>query len=496
MSALPAIAAILLLPLLLGLSLVRLLGLRVLRDPLYVLASAWTTGAMAVGLILFALLSCDLRPDGLLLWLTILGPTLIATYFARRRPGMPTLHPPRRWWGRLLFALGLGASLFVALDWMLAADARAVVAGDESGIWAAKAKAIWVSGGFNESFRERSGPGAMIFHKDYPLLNPLLQVFTFGLRGELCDVENRLPMQASMLALILVLGCGLARRLPLALAGLLLPIATTGRVWEFLSSYAYADHMVALGFALAVEAWLRFHEEGERRHLVLVGVGLSFMVWSKNEGTLILLALVCATLLARVLRRSWGSAPGPRLGPAAIPCLLSPLALIALQRAFNARFDFRNDLISRNSGDPLWVLIPRQFSERIDIVAKHFAEDLFWEPLFELPSLSLGSAGHAEHNAALGVVLLLFLLRPRASLRGALMIPVTAVAFALIGYYLVYIGSFHRDIAWHLETSSARVLFSLVPAALLLGAASLGAKLDLRGQDDADAMPTRGAKDA
>jgi uncharacterized membrane protein len=91
-----------------------------------------------------------------------------------------------------------------------------------------------------------------------------------------------------------------------------------------------------------------------------------------------------------------------------------------------------------------------QFSARVGAVATYS-----WSALLSAP----GARG-------LLAVLLASVFMPQVWAREELRLPTLALALAMLGVHVVYIGSY-QNLDWHLEHSYNRVMFQLVPAACL-----------------------------
>ena len=158
---------------------------------------------------------------------------------------------------RLLFLAVVALLLLHGLDVATARNALPILAGDEGNIWTAKAKVLHVAiDSIGPAFREEAS--LFVQHPDYPLLNPLLQLGVFEIAGRLTAADSRLPIQAVMLALIVLTASSLRRHVrPAVAAAMLLALFTTD-MSRFLTGSAYADNLVMFGTLAAVDAWSRF----------------------------------------------------------------------------------------------------------------------------------------------------------------------------------------------------------------------------------------------
>ena len=296
-------------------------------------------------------------------------------FLARRRETPPPLDitPRSSWFGTPVLILVLIGTVYCSLADSIDGNDKIVVLGDGANIWAAKAKAVHAAGGLNEEFRERTGRRAPVYHKDYPLLNPMLQVWVFAHAGEITQVANRVPMQLFMIAMLLALAAALRRQVhPLVAAALLFVLATTLPMMRFLAQWAYADHMVAMGFLVMIDAWWLRRRTRDDRAFVLLMMAIGFTLWSKNEGLLLLTAGGGAALIAlgaRWKRRELQPVRGLRWSWIALP-----IGIMVAHRAINSHFGFENDLQTHGLNE----LIRDQFGDRWRIVLTAVFNEALW----------------------------------------------------------------------------------------------------------------------
>ena len=371
----------------------------------------------------------------------------------------------------LAFALCTTFAFVTAVLRLLHGTLRPIVEDDEANFWALKAQMLFVKGGFSEAF------GALaqeprLYNADYPLFNPLLQVWSFANAGELTHVANRVPIQLFGLALLGVLTPALFRVARPGLAGLLLVVCASLAEVSSQLQRGHGDLMVALGALVACDAWLRWHASRERVWLRLAGFGLAFLVWSKNEGLLVLVALVGAALLVSLLRRlaallsertaerGGDLARGPSgTGLAsAWPWALFPGAVVLLSRTVNAHFGWKSGFLQNDLREgTILDLLRSQFAERIGPVLSYYWHELALAPAFS-GGLLLLLAG-------------LWLCAPRRLAASPLAVVSLTAGIVYVGHMLVFIGAPH-DLTWHLTTAAQRIGFQPLPAVTLIVAAA------------------------
>lgn len=431
----------LLLPGWMGVVLLRAIGLRFCDDRIGYLAWMWLAGCLVIAAGLQ--LAMELHVPVSFRWLV---PVALGGILSRIR-ALP--------YDRAASSHGRCYALFVAggvglcLLFVAAGMERPCIEGDEGNIWSLKAKSLLVDwpAGF-------AAAQVHNLHPDYPQCNPLLQVWIHLWNGapDFVHFENRWIVQFCDVALFVAVAAALRRRLPAIAAASLSSLLLLEPEFQGLCRTAYADGMVALGLVVAVDAFLRWRDGGDRRFGWLAGLALAFALWSKNET---MLYLLCAGIAAG-MTRCW-VAPQRGGWKRENLVLLVPAALVIANTAiWNARFGMKSDLLGANpTGKSMFALMAEQWRERVPAM---FAE---------AASVFL-SLAHA--HVVFAVLLLGVVCVPRVALGQRLALPVIALLGALIGIHVVYVGSF-LPLRMHLDTSYARVLFQLLPAALVLVAA-------------------------
>lgn len=383
---------------------------------------------------------------GALLWWRGLGPARLPRTRAERWLGVATL---------VLVA--------IVVDRCLLQNLQPVTFGDEADIWAAKAKVLYGSPGFELGF----GLGLYVSHPDYPLWNPLVQVLSFAHAGAVQQYENRLPVQGFAVALLLLLSAAVQRRCSPLIAVLAL-CAFTATNFLHIGITCYADVMLAFAMLAAVDGWLRWQETGERSWFALACIGLAAALFSKNEGSLLAAAALLALLLARLLRarNATGLQPGR-----ALLWLCVPLFAVLVHRGFNSHFGVSNDLLDPQfgKGQGLFERIVGLFPERAWTVAKFYGGLLI--------DRGPGPDGEITHLPLGRLLVLSFLVaavgRGRRLLQGTTGAILLFVVMALTGYMLVFVGTY-QWLEWHLRTAADRTVLHVLPVATLGLCMSLG----------------------
>jgi hypothetical protein len=444
MAVLPAAWAVLA-PWLLGVLVLRALGLRPRNDPLAFAGWSLCAGSLALGVLLLTALLLGVPPG----WFWVLPLCGAAALAFWRRPAatLPPVPVDGPWW-----LCGVGALLALTVLRMLAASAWPCFEGDEGNIWSLKAKTLFA--GLGPEFASMQ---VFNLHPDYPLLNPLLQTWVYACNGGIVLFENRWPVLCFVPAMVLIAAAALRRCLRPLPAFLVLVLLVGCREMRISSGRAFGDAMVACGMLLLLDGWLRWQDSPQPQYRRLAALGLAVAAWSKNETAMYVCAIAAGAAITALLERR-------RLRPLCLLPWIGPaIAVLAVQWTFNWSFGLHNDLLGHNpTGKGMAALLLEQFPERV------------------LPVLLRAGAEMIDPGSPQGAMLLLVPLGLFwAWWRGLfprLWVPGFALLVALAGMHAVYVGSF-LDLQRHMDTSYARVLFQALPAALLWLAALAAAML-------------------
>lgn len=446
-------------PLLLGFSIVRALGLDGRADRLAAAGYAYVAGAFATGLVLVAWLIAGLPLDRWLLNGVLAAAAAVVELAGRRRsrPSAPAaLAEPVPFagaapWKQAVFWIAFGTSVAVVCDHALLASLRPVFDSDEAFIWSPRAKVLFHAGGMNEAFRAEileSTPDSadVVSHKDYPLLNSLLHLLVYVDAGRITDFENRLPMQAFGLALVCIAGAALRRLAgPLVAAAMLVMlISETPVAYSF--RFSMADGMVSVGLLCAADCLLRETSTKDPAWARMGGLSLAFLAWTKHEGAL--LAVFVAVLVLLFSRRR------------AAVWLVPPALVVAMTWAINQWFGFQNDLLQSGTAEgPIWPKLLAPFDERGRMIAAWFWRDY---------------AGAPKASRLLLFPLVLAPFHPAVRERRVLFAAALALLLAIAADLWIF-ASTPRPFEWHWGTAGVRVLSQLNPAIALVVGGMAGA---------------------
>lgn len=313
------------LPWLLGMALLRLLGLDRRSDALAFWGWSWVLGALGSALLLGLWLAfggslgTGSAPALLLLFASA------GAYSLGRRLRPSALEPlpearrlkgPR--WERMLFQSALLFALLVSLDRVLEGSQFAVFSSDEALRWGLAAKQLFL-GSSLEVLGERP---------QVPPLNPLLQAWGFHCAGALTPSAQRLLLQAFSPALVLLLAAALRCVVRPGVAAALLLIACGLTPFISAAWLGSSDLMLGVGALIGLDGLLRWRRDRERAWLCLSGCGMLLALGADWNGI-----WVWGALLVAWAWRGLGQRIGNRraLGLA----LLCALALFLARRGFS-----------------------------------------------------------------------------------------------------------------------------------------------------------------
>jgi len=342
------------------------------------------------------------------------------------------------------WATGVAIALFVERCLVAAADPIRV--SDEAFNWAAKAKAL-----FAGPWSRIGEPLAhFVSHADYPLLDPLAQMQAFAAAGRILHWENRAPVQAFGVALLLLLGPALAARArPVAASAALL--AFLGTRFSTYGATAYADVMLATLAFGAFDALSRARATDGRVWWPVACVLLAGAVATKQEGLLVAGAVLAPFAAERALA-------GPRRAVAGwrrAIWLVVPALAAAGQARFIVAYGLANDMLDAPGRAGLATRIVAQAGTHGPKVLDYHFELLLDGAATGWLPLGLFVA------APLAVVL-----RGRDVVAGVVAHACCACGLALAAYMAVFVGTVH-DLAWHLGVAADRTTLHILPIAAL-----------------------------
>lgn len=450
------VVLVLALPLLLGGAGCRAIGLSAKTDPIAIWGWRWCVGALALAG--FTLAWLFTAPDVTQPWPLVTACLLAAgaTWFVTRH--RPTLPPTRLVTSSpaesVFFLVILGFVLLVQLQRIVTSTLEPVLFDDEANFWATNAKVLFESGGFTPEFAtEIVRP--RFRNTDYPLLNPLLQVWTFAQAGEITHVANRFPIQAFALAQTLIFAGALRRVIRPALAGFILLAAAAAGEATLQLGTLNSDLLVGLGALVSLDAWWRWQSADEPRFAPLAAIGLALSAWAKNEGTLVVLAALAAVFLVGLARRPRTLLPSRRAA-----WLVIPIGVLLLSAWLKRHYELSNLFLDHpNAEEPLLPTLLHKGPERLRRLAGWY---------FERFVVDWRSTHGALHAFLFGALLFW-----KRAFDRRLAVPLAALFLFTAGVVTVFLGTPHT-LDWHLNTAAVRVHFQSVPVAWLIVAALAG----------------------
>ncbi len=209
------------------------------------------------------------------------------------------------------------------------------------------------------------------------------------------------------------------------------------------AAWQYADLPLALFMTASLACLALHHRFGGRGPLVLAGAAAGLAAWTKNEGLLFAALLAFAWLAAGWFRKRPKETASELLWMAAGALL--PLGAAAVLKI---GVPAPNDLVAAWADPAVWARLADP--ARAGLIARSF----FLEGLkLVTPAALLAAWGLGGLRTD-----------PQTARAGFFCLGVAGLCLA--GYAVVYLATPH-DLAWHLSTSSSRLLTALWPAGLL-----------------------------
>ena len=294
-----------------------------------------------------------------------------------------------------------------------------------------------------DSFSRQMDP---IFHADYPLLLGLNVASGWdGLGTESAYVQM---LQSALFALaalgILVSALASIKSLGQAALGLIVFWGTPTLVNE--GAREMADLPLAF-FILSTAILIYFYFVYKKPALIaLVGLTAGLAAWTKNEGTLFVVAAGIGLMMASLREKPWRVLFWYALG------LAFPFAIVIFFKLFLAP---PSDVLSNGAARSIQQIlgIPRHLE-----ILQYLGRELFyfggWTNLFGIMPVLL-------------VYFLLFRLPVDKELRPAYIAGITMLAVQLLGDYGVYLITPY-DLTWHLSYSIERIVLQIFPVIAFL----------------------------
>jgi len=386
---------------------------------------------------------------------------------ARACPTPQGLGHPTSWWLLGLGTISVGVLLVrLVRAWLIATFRSPLGDWDAWAIWNLRARFLFSA----EAWRHGFSPEIAWSHPDYPLLLPSSVARGYGLTGE--------PTWAApaVLALIFLLAIPAVAALAVArLRGTVPALVTAalclGVVYSSLVFSQYADMPLALYFMGANALLLLAHWSPDSRWMwPLAGLMAGALVWTKNEGWVMLVALVATELL--VCR--W---PAPAARPArsdGLAFALGLLPMLVVTIGFKVALAPANDMVAR----ALWAQLASP--ARIALVARHLASLLVAPGPFHLPLVPL-LAGYLLLQGA----------RMPAAARPAVQALALRIGLVLAAYGAIYAIT-PLPLQWHLETSAQRLFMQVLPSLILMVLAAAGDPTHADAPEAPDAATSAG----
>ena len=317
--------------------------------------------------------------------------------------------------------------------------------GDATAIWNLIARFIFRDGsGWTDALSNHLG----WTHSDYPLFLPLSVARMWVYAGETQLAPALIALIFTFGTLGLIVSSVSLLRTPTqgCLAGLVL---LEPFLFFRIGTYEYAD--TPLGFfllAALVLFCLKDRTAGGNRLVIMAGLMMGFAAWTKNEGLILLFAIVASRFVAVTASQGLRTYLKEMLyfSIGAVPILLVLLY-------FKATIAPPNDLVA---GQSLRATAERLLDlSRYVLILKAFLSQF------------IGFRNWYAHPSYLLIIYAWLLgVKAERAERATLLTLVTTVCLALAGYLFIYVTT-PRDLGWHLTFSLDRLLIHLWPSFVL-----------------------------
>lgn len=287
-------------------------------------------------------------------------------------------------------------------------------------------------------------------HPDYPLLLPLNVARCWnhvGTETTIVPIMLAWFFTFASIGLIVSSLSALRNRAQGYLGGLVLiglPVFIEIGAWQ------YADVPLALCFLMTLVLFSFYDTSSDKQIglLILAGISAGLAAWTKNEGWLFILALMCARWFA-----IGGIRGGHKLYLKQIRfCAVGLLPVAAIVILFKLRFALTNDLVSGlGLRSTLGRIVdPSRYFFIIRISIAQILHSAGWlSSLWALVPFALLLGGKVEGRN-----------------RPAIITSALTLTIVLMGYFFVYVIT-PFDLSWHLQTSVLRLLIQVWPSFVL-----------------------------
>lgn len=292
-----------------------------------------------------------------------------------------------------------------------------------------------------ESFSPQMDP---IFHADYPLLLAMNIASGWSVLG---SETPHVPMVQDMLFAVGCVGMmagALASVKSMGQAALGVIIFWGAPVVVNEGSRELADLPLAffiLATGILIYLFVLHRKPGL---LVLAGLTAGLAAWTKNEGSVFVLATGLGLLAALLRKKTWRLLLWPALG------LAFPLAIVLFFKLFLAP---PSDVLSNGPGRSIQQVLD---AARHAEILRYFWKETIRFGNWKVPGLSLGIIP----------VLLLYLVLSQTKIDKSLLNAYLAIVMILVlqvlGYYAAYLISPY-DLTWHLSYSLQRIFLQVFP---------------------------------
>lgn len=455
-------------PCLIGVAVQRVIGFRVANDPAGYFGRIFPIGFLVLSVVLFLLMAMGIAVNNLVAPYLILGASIAMLFIPRQTTEHLSVTTHSRWTWLAITVLIVGAIGIIdngASQWR-----TPVHTDDDASIWTLKAKVLHRAGQFDRALGEELRTRPSLHHQDYPLFNPLIQVWMLSTSSGQAEGALRIPTMLWALSLLLLLYSACRRHVSAPIASMIALMVVSAGIFQQSTTGTKSDVIVIVGLLGFIDFAWRCHRDASLRNICAMALFGGVLVWSKNEGLMLILGATLGFATTRLWTRAF------LLRKAAL-LLLIPCLIIVGQVAFNSQFDLRNDLLTGGEGKdtrPLHRILVENTPEKLPTIASTFLEIgtglRVGDERERLPMDRMTVL--LRSNGIFLLAIFLLLLFPKHLLSGPVRAVTLCAVLSTAGFAVVYVISF-EPLLWHLYTSAPRVLFHLSgPIALIIATAA------------------------
>ncbi len=426
-------------------------------------------GLSSILFFIWLLLSPTSLKGYFLIEIILLLATLAALFFTRNRlkPVSPFgFQIKKQHWYAWVF---LSVFLLSVVTWIISFRAQTFMSPhgtfDAYAIWNLRARFI-IRGG--ENWQSGLSPALdWKNHADYPMLTPTLVARSWSILNE---ESTRVPIVISAIFSLGLVGLVFAflletRGLLLASLGGTILLATSSL--QFFPITQNADTPLAYYYAATAGLLYLFTQFPQKKLLVLAGVMAGLSGWTKNEGLVFLAGSTLVLLIYLIIQTKRIPSSLTKLLPYIAGWLVPGIVILF----FKTQLASPNDMSAE-------ITLQQMVQQLLDGSRYWLILNEFFKIIYAINILGI--------SFIVWVLVLLLLMGKKDLHKSGILVVLAIMMVTLLGYFAIYLITPH-PLAWHLNYSADRLLYHLLPIALLIvffNTLSMGIKQNQIAVDD------------